>query len=71
MTITGDLSATGDKFGVSFTHVLGVTNLESAGGIYIHDVFCVGVPTMPEGAILLENYGIAPLMDPPQGACDI
>jgi len=71
LTIHGDLSARGDKIGVSFTRVLGVADLRSAGATFIRDVFCGGVSTTPKGAMLLENYGIAPLLVPPEGACDL
>jgi hypothetical protein len=71
LTIAGDLSATGDKFGVSFSRVLGVADLASAGGTFLHNAFCGGVATMPGGAILLENLGIAPLAAPSEDACDL
>jgi hypothetical protein len=70
LTITGNLAAKGNNFGVSFSVVKGETNITGNAGAFVRNVFC-GATTVPSSnATLLDNYGVEPIAALPAGACE-
>jgi hypothetical protein len=70
LTITGDLAAKGNNFGISFSTVLGQTNITGNAGAFVRNVFCGSATVPSSNATLLDNYGVEPITAPPEGACD-
>jgi hypothetical protein len=70
LTITGGLAAKGNNFGISFSTVLGETNITGNAGAYVRNVFCGSATVPSSNATLLDNYGVEPIPVPPEGACD-
>lgn len=71
VTITGDLAAKGNNFGISFSRVLGTTNITGQAGAFLRNVFCGPTVVPSSNATLLDNYGVPPIATPPPGACDL
>ncbi len=71
VTVTGDLTTTGDKFGMSFSRVLGVTSVADGGGTLVRNAFCGSVDVKGSGGIFLDNFGLPPIEQPPAGACEL
>ncbi|MBZ5708841.1 hypothetical protein [Nannocystis pusilla] len=71
VTITGDLAAKGNNFGISFSRVFGATSITGQAGAYLRNIFC-GPTTVPSSnATLLDNYGVPPIEAPPPGQCEL
>jgi hypothetical protein len=71
LTITGDLAAKGNNFGISFSRVFGTTSITGQAGAYLRNIFC-GPTTVPSSnATLLDNYGVPPIEIPPPGQCEL
>lgn len=71
VTITGDLAAKGNNFGISFSRVFGTTSITGQAGAYLRNIFC-GPTTVPSSnATLLDNYGVPPIEAPPPGQCEL
>lgn len=71
VTITGNLSSQAKGFGISFSRVLGATNVTGAGGAFLRNVFCGTTVVPSKSVLLLDNFGVPPLASPPLGACDL
>lgn len=69
VTITGDLNAKGNNFGISFSIVRGNTSITGNGGVFLRNVFCKSATVPSSDASLLDNYGVAPLTTLPMGVC--
>lgn len=70
VTITGDLAAKGNNFGISFSLVKGTTSISGNGGAFVANVFCGNAAVPSSNATLLDNYGVEPLTALPPGTCD-
>ncbi len=70
LTITGDLTANGNNFGISFSVVLGGTDIKGNAGAFVRNVFCGSATVPSSNATLLDNFGIEPSMDLPVGICE-
>jgi hypothetical protein len=69
VTITGDLAVFGNNFGMSFSVVLGATQLSGQSISFLGNVFCGGVNVPSSNAALFDNEGIAPIPAPPPPVC--
>jgi hypothetical protein len=69
LTITGDLAAKGNNFGISFSVVEGATSITGNAGAYARNVFCGDATVPSSNATLLDNFGIAPATELPDGIC--
>lgn len=69
VTIAGELDASGDDFRASFTRVRKAARISGTGSVLLRDTFCGNVMVPANDAILLHNFGVAPLGTPPAGAC--
>ncbi|UQA56332.1 hypothetical protein [Polyangium aurulentum] len=70
LTITGDLVANGDGFGLTFSTVKGQALIDGDGDVFLRDVFC-GLTNMAAASLtLLDCFGSDPIPTPPAGACD-
>ncbi|WP_438026541.1 hypothetical protein [Sorangium sp. So ce233] len=70
VTITGDLAARGNDFGISFSLVRGAVDITGNGGAFVRNVFCGETVVPSSNATLLDNHGVEPLLALPAGACD-
>lgn len=70
LTITGNVTSAGNNFGMSFSEVRGTASITGNGGAFLRNVFCGQVTIPTDNAALLDNYGIAPLLTLPDGACE-
>jgi hypothetical protein len=70
LTIAGNVTSAGNNFGMSFSEVRGDASITGNGGAFLRNVFCGQVSVPTDNAALLDNYGIAPLLALPDGACE-
>jgi hypothetical protein len=71
VTITGSLRARGKKFGMSFSRVLGASEVEDGAGTFLRNIFCGEVSLEKSGGIMLDNFGLEPITQAPAGACSL
>jgi hypothetical protein len=69
LRVTGALTVTGDDFGMTFSVIEGSASLGGKGGILLRNVLCVPAKAPAGGAVLLDNYGLAPTAGHPSGVC--
>jgi hypothetical protein len=70
VTITGDLESRGNTLGISFSLVRGRTEIFGNASAFLVNVFCGGATVPSSNATLLENAGVAPITELPEGVCD-
>jgi hypothetical protein len=70
LTITGDLSAKGNNFGISFSVIKGNTDITGNAGAFVRNVFCGTTVVPSSNATLLDNAGLEPIPGLPPGVCE-
>ena len=71
ITLTGDLTANGNAFGISFSVVHGVTDITGNAGAFLRNVFCGSASVPASNATLLDNHGLPPMQSLPQPIGDL
>jgi hypothetical protein len=69
VTITGDLTVSGNQFGMSFGVVRGTTHLNGQAISFLRNVFCGGAEVPSSNAALYDNLGLAPFSAPGAPDC--
>lgn len=70
LTITGGLESRGNTFGISFSVVRGETAILGNAGAFVRNVFCGDAVVPSSNATLLDNAGVPPISELPEGVCD-
>jgi len=69
LTIDVDVISAGDGFGMSFSVVRGNASITGDGGAFVRNVFCRAATVPTDDATLLDNVGLAPLLEVPVEPC--
>jgi hypothetical protein len=69
-TITGDITVPGNDFGMAFSVVQGETQILGNAVAFLRNSFCGPVTVPSSNATLLDNEGMAPLLNPLLELCE-